>query len=58
MRSHKYSSIRSILSLQDSQKFKGVKCGTKVEDTVFGKLNGYHSIKKDFCSGVNQSSNL
>jgi CRISPR-associated endonuclease Csn1 len=44
---YKYSSIRSILSLQDSQKFKGVKCGTKVEDTVFGKLNGYHSIKKE-----------
>ncbi|SSC07859.1 type II CRISPR RNA-guided endonuclease Cas9 [bacterium endosymbiont of Bathymodiolus sp. 5 South] len=44
---YKYSSIRSILSLQDSQKFKGVKYDTKVEDTVFGKLNGYHSIKKE-----------
>jgi hypothetical protein len=30
---YKYSSIRSILSLQDSQKFKGVKYDTKVEDT-------------------------
>ncbi|BAS68111.1 type II CRISPR RNA-guided endonuclease Cas9 [Bathymodiolus septemdierum thioautotrophic gill symbiont] len=44
---YKYSSIRSILSLSESQKFNGVKYDTKVENTVFGKLNGYHSIKKE-----------
>ncbi|SFV89185.1 CRISPR-associated protein, Csn1 family [hydrothermal vent metagenome] len=49
---YKYSSIRSILSLPDSQKFNGVKYDTKVEDTAFGKLNGYYSIKKELSKDV------
>ena len=51
---HKYSSIRSILSLADKQKFIGVEYYNKddvllvkkVENSIFGKLAGYHSIKK------------
>ncbi len=43
---YKYSSIRNILSLSDAQKFNGVKYNQNVENENFGKLNGYHSIKK------------
>ena len=48
---YKYSNIRSILSLSDKQKFNGVEYDQdvlvkKVEDSTFGKLDGYHSIKK------------
>ncbi|SFV86453.1 CRISPR-associated protein, Csn1 family [hydrothermal vent metagenome] len=50
---YKYSSIRSILSLPESQKFNGVKYNTKVEaTTIFGKLVGYHSIKNELDSEV------
>ncbi len=53
---YKYSSIRSILSLPDSQKFNGVKYDTKVENnTTFGKLNGYHSIRKELNKEVFES---
>lgn len=44
---YKYSSIRSILSLSDSQNFNGVKYNLNVETTTFGKLEGYHTIKKE-----------
>lgn len=49
---HKYSSIRSILSLPESQKFNGVKYDTKVEAATFGKLAGYHAIKNELNSEV------
>ncbi len=47
---YKYSSIRSILSLSESQNFKGVKYNTNVEATIFGKLTGYHTIKDELNS--------
>jgi CRISPR-associated endonuclease Csn1 len=47
---YKYTSIRSILSLSESQKFKGVNYNTNVEATIFGKLTGYHTIKSELDS--------
>lgn len=49
---YKYSRIRSILSLPDSQKFNGVKYDVKVEKTVFSKLAGYHAIKNELTSEI------
>lgn len=49
---YKYSSIRSILSLSDAQKFKGVEYSQNVENNSFGKLTGYHAIKKQLSSEV------
>jgi CRISPR-associated endonuclease Csn1 len=50
---YKYSSIRSILSLTDAQKFNGVNYNkSQIENEAFGKLNGYHTIKKQLNSEV------
>lgn len=49
---YKYSSIRSILSLSDVQKFNGVNYNKGVENENFGKLNGYYSIKKQLSAEV------
>ena len=49
---YKYSSIRSVLSLADTQKFNGVKYNTNVENELFGKLNGYYLIKKQLSAEV------
>ena len=46
LKNYRYSSIRSILRLDESKKFSGVKYEKNVEDELFYKLEGYHKIRE------------
>ena len=47
LKNYKYSSVRNILQLDDNQKFEDVEYDQNIEKKeLFGKLEGYHKIKK------------